>query len=148
MFRSTPAHRLVRAVGCVLVVAAGCGGPEFPKTHPIRGKVLLPDGTPMPGGHIEFESLAHPDLRAAGSIGPDGTFEAVATYKTTGRETPGLVEGEHRIRIEPPAGDDQDVRRAVKQFPRRYKSYEESGLKVTIPAPGDELIIRLEADKK
>ncbi len=142
--------------------AAGCGGPEFPKTYPLSGTVLLPDGKPLQSGMIEFESVSDPNLRAIGEIEKDGTFARVHTYKSNGREVEGLVEGEHRVRIEVPAPDEDEGggrdagedegpaarRRKPPLVDPRYRAFDTSGLKITVPAPGNRATIQLEKSKR
>jgi len=142
------------------VATAGCGSPEFPKTYPVSGTVLLPDGKPLQGGKIEFESVADPNLRGLGEIERDGTFARVYTYKSNGREVEGLVAGEHRVRFELNTGDEdsggrdpgEDAGRTTPRKPPvidpRYRSFDTSGLKITIPAPDNRLTIQLEKPKR
>ena len=132
----------------VCLLTAGCGTSEFPKSYPVSGTILLPDGTPMKGGHIEFESVTDPNMRAMGEIGKDGTFASVYTYKSNGHEVAGLIAGEHRIRFELPGGEDNEGGEKQQRKPplieTRYRSFESSNLTCTIPAPDDRLAIRLE----
>src|SRR5262249_54348749 len=135
--------------------AAGCAS-EFPKTSPLSGTVLLPNGKPLPGGKIEFESVADPELRGIGEIERDGTFARVYTYKSNGREVQGLIQGEHRVRFEPPRRDEEEgrerdpgedevgpaPRRRPPLIDRRYRAFDTSGLKVTVPAPENRVTIQ------
>lgn len=157
------AEHSLRPVGAVLGVAiawavSGCGTPEFPKTYPVSGTVLLPDGKPLTGGKIEFESVADPNLRGIGDIEKDGTFARVYTYKSNGREVEGLIEGEHRVRIELPGRDEGEggggrdpgegggaaPARKAPAVASRYRSFDTSGLKVTVPAPQNRVTVQLE----
>lgn len=141
------------------LAATGCGGPEFPKTYPLSGKVLLPGGKPLQGGKVEFESVADPTLRGVGELEQDGTFGRVYSYKANGRETQGLVEGEHRVRIEVPTREEDEgsardpgedgggaarSRRRPPLVDPRYRGFDTSGLKVTIPAPENRVTLQLE----
>ena len=132
----------------VCLLTAGCGTSEFPKSYPVSGTILLPDGTPMKGGHIEFESVTDPNMRAMGEIGQDGTFASVYTYKSNGHEVTGLIAGEHRIRFELPGGADNEGGEKQQRKPplieTRYLSFDTSSLTCTIPAPDNRLAIRLE----
>ena len=133
----------------VCLLTAGCGTAEFPKTYPVSGTIFLPDGTPMKGGHIEFESVVDPNMRAMGEIGQDGTFASVYTYKSNGHEVTGLIAGEHRIRFELPSGsaDNEGGEKQQRKPPSietRYRSFETSKLTCTIPATDNRLAIRLE----
>ncbi len=113
--------------------AAGCGRSDFPKTYPLRGKVVLKDGRPLTGGYIEFESTDEAKWRGAGNIEEDGAFEGAVTSKD-GKEVDGLVAGEYLVRIEPPRGDAEDA--PAVRVPARYRNFETSGLKVVIPHSG------------
>jgi hypothetical protein len=140
------------------MATAGCGPPEFPKTYPLSGTVLLPNGKPLQGGKIEFESVVDPDLRAFGEIEKDGTFARVYTYKPNGREVQGVIAGEHRVRIELPDGDADEgggrdpgedgggavSRRKPPLIDPRYRGFDTSGLKIAVPAPENRVTIRLE----
>lgn len=132
----------------VCLLLAGCGTSEFPDTYPVSGTILLPDGTPLKGGIIEFESITDPNMRALGDIDQDGSFASVFTYKSSGREVEGLIAGEHRVRFELAPGDDAEggvaPRRKSPLVDSRYRSFDTSNLKCTIPAPDNRLSIRLE----
>jgi len=132
----------------VCLLTAGCGTSEFPKSYPVSGTILLPDGTPMKGGNIEFESVTDSNMRAMGEIGQDGTFASVYTYKSNGHEVMGLIAGEHRIRFElPGAADNEGGEKQQRKPPlieTRYRSFDTSNLTCTIPAPDNHLAIRLE----
>jgi len=143
------------AVVVLGLAAGGCAAPEFPKTYPLSGIVLLPNGKPLPGGKIEFESVADPSLRGVGELDKDGTFARVYTYKSNGREVEGLVEGEHRVRIEltehgEEAGGGRDpgeggpaARRRPSPVDSRYRSFDTSELKVSVPAPENRVTVQL-----
>ena len=97
------------------------------QTYPTTGKVQFPDGTPMPGGMIEFQSLQH-GLNAKGEISPDGTF-AMTTFV----EGDGSVAGEHQIMIAPPTrpGADGGPRLQNTIHPK-FLSFRTSELAVTV----------------
>jgi hypothetical protein len=84
------------AVAIVLLSALGCSKkPTLPETFPVRGKAVFPDGQPVPGGAIRFESQSDATVVANGEIGRDGTF-TVSTFKV-GVRAPGAIAGPHRV---------------------------------------------------
>ena len=151
---------LCAIVTVAALAAAGCG-PDFPKAYPVSGTVLLPNGNPLQGGKVEFESLTDAEYRGMGDLEKDGTFARVYTYKSSGREVPGLIAGEHRVRIEVPIRDEEDgggardpgedpfpgARAAAKRRPPevepKYRGFDTSGLRITIPAPDNRVTIQL-----
>lgn len=80
------------------LVAVGCnsGGPF--DYVPVEGKVEYEDGSPVPGGQLQFTSeapaqgTAHP-RPAVASIGKDGTFQDATSHKYGD----GLVPGKHKV---------------------------------------------------
>jgi hypothetical protein len=56
-----------------LVILTGCGGKA--KTV-VKGKVTYKGSGPLPGGSIQFVSVADAKLVGGGTIKPDGTYEA------------------------------------------------------------------------
>jgi hypothetical protein len=129
--------RLPRLVFASLLPAAwlclaGCS--SGPKTYPVEGTVVFKDGTPFPGGLVEFEPVtADPKLRvnARGAVQPDGTFRL-----TTFKEGDGAVEGQHRAVVLPPAPPNLVEDRTKPPPPlildRRFMSYDTSGLQFTV----------------
>jgi hypothetical protein len=109
----------------VLLALAGCDG--SPRTYPVEGKVTFPDGTPLAGAVVEFESEGAPEQRvnARGVTGPDGSYKL-----TTFKDGDGAVAGTHRV-IVVAAQDSSgnmsgpDPQRAVAL---RFRKFEESGL--------------------
>src|SRR5687767_10062189 len=87
--------RLSLSMTAVAVLAAGCGTKGL-VTYPVEGRVVFADGTPLPGGTIEFESLeGQPQVNARGSIESDGTFRLV-----TPPDREGAVAGAHRVLVQ------------------------------------------------
>lgn len=130
-----PSSLLLLALSAPIVClsAVGCGRSDFPRTYPLRGKVVLKDGRALPGGYIEFESTDEAKWRGAANIEEDGAFEGAVASKD-GKETDGLVGGEYLVRIEPRRGDSED--RPAVRVPARYRDFQTSGLKVVIPHSG------------
>src|SRR5207253_2832886 len=81
--RGSPMRPLRSLLLCLLLVLAGCGGSSV---YRAGGKVVYPDGTPLPGGvvlcepaeEVKTDGKAPPSVR--GYIQPDGTFR-LGTYK-------------------------------------------------------------------
>src|SRR5262249_53358062 len=87
-----------------LVASAGCG-PKWPKTYPVKGKLVVKGGKLAKGSTIILQSasLTQEDgsaVSADGVIQDDGTF-TVAT-KMFGKSRPGAVEGGHPVMITEP----------------------------------------------
>lgn len=100
-----------RRVSCIgtwlvlsLLLVAGCGKEEMPKTYTVKGKVVLKNRKPLAGGFITFSSVANPEHRAYGDIASDGSFtlDTVAlTSKARSARLSGAVEGDFRVTIRP-----------------------------------------------
>jgi hypothetical protein len=91
----------------VLLLVAGCAREEMPKTYSVKGKVVLKNGKPLPGGEIVFTSVTDPELRGYGTVGKDGTFTLGTighTSKGRSQLLTGAVEGEFHVNIRPAAG--------------------------------------------
>jgi hypothetical protein len=77
---------------------AGCGSGSPFKYVPVKGKVSYNDGTPVPVGQLQFQSLMHTDgpvrpRPAAAVLNSDGSFDCVTSH-TYGD---GLVPGKHKV---------------------------------------------------
>ena len=135
----------------LVALLLSCGCAEVgPVVYPAGGVVRLSDGTPMPGGWIEFQLADDVTARTAkAKIQSDGRF-----YLGTNTEADGAIPGPHRFLIvpplppfvnpdgqPPPAPDDP-------RYPKinpRYRSFESSGLEfnVTSAASQNQFEIRL-----
>jgi hypothetical protein len=129
-----------------LLGSVGCGGPGpyAGALYPVKGQVLLADGTPLKGGSVQFIPKLG-GLPAYGTIGPDGTF-SLKSLKS--RE--GAAPGEYKVRIEPSAELRAKKGRAAKRLPfaSKYSEYDgETGLTATIKSEPTQLEpFRLGAD--
>src|SRR5262245_5840460 len=130
----------------VCLSAAGCGGASgFPTTYPLKGKLVFKGGKPVTGGALLFESTTgDPPWRAGAQIEGDGSFAQVFTVRPDGKDAPGLVEGEHRVKIDLGRGGDAAERGPPVRVPARYLKFETAALKVRVPAPNDEVTIELD----
>jgi hypothetical protein len=128
-----------------LALLAGCTsqGPTLPATVEARGKVLLPDGRPLPGGRVTLNPQAATEVEAFGDVNPDGTF-TLTTYKPGD----GAVPGTYVVTVSPfnyrsKTGSPTKIA-AAGQIPARYGDAGTSGLKVTInPDGGNDLTLKL-----
>jgi hypothetical protein len=123
---------------------AGCGGsgPYTGTLYPVKGRVLLADGTPLAGGAVQFIPTRS-GLPASGKIEADGTF----SLKSKSRD--GAAPGEYKVRIEPSSELLARKGKAapVLPFATRYREYDgNTGLTATIGASETQLEpFRLEA---
>jgi hypothetical protein len=117
--------------GLVLaVLAAGCGS----NLHPVEGKVVFPDGTPLSGGTVTFGPKSKDNLMGPrGDIQIDGTFQ-MGTFKATD----GAPEGAYRVLIAPLEGVDTTERPRPLPFDARFSSFDKSGLEYTVKAGKNE----------
>jgi hypothetical protein len=122
---------------------AGCGESRR-ETFPVSGAVRFPDGSTLPGGMVEFQSLdpAAEQLNARGEIQSDGSYRL-----TTYEEGDGAIAGEHLVVVLPPA--DPVVSNMSGPPPQhvldlRYQSYDSSGLKFTVRPGANEYPIQVE----
>ncbi|MCS7044964.1 MAG: hypothetical protein NZO58_01280 [Gemmataceae bacterium] len=110
VFQRSAAAVLLCALAAALI---GCGGGEsekFPTTYKVEGTVLRKNGSPYPGGMINFRHTGS-DYSANGVIKSDGTF-TLETLTRSNKKLPGAVEGEHNVMVLPP-GDSQDAAKPI-----------------------------------
>ncbi|MDG2013461.1 MAG: hypothetical protein P8J33_08150 [Pirellulaceae bacterium] len=86
------AHRLAW-LGCCVVLLITTGCKQSDNLHPVKGKIVFEDGSPVMFGDIEFQSTLEP-INARGKIQRDGTF-VIGTR--TGND--GALEGPHKVVI-------------------------------------------------
>lgn len=127
--------------GLVLAVSAGvagCGGSNsLPSlaVYEVKGKVVLADGKPLPGGIISFVPKGDLPITPSGVIGPDGTFSLV-----TGGSGEGAPVGDYKIRVEAPELQQVDHRsRRRPLLPSKYTDEDSSHIEITVRAESNHL---------
>jgi hypothetical protein len=131
----------------VLAVVAGCGNSDAGvpvTTHPVKGKVLLPDGKPLSQGVITFVPTKQPGREATAKIESDGTFTL-----TTQHPNDGAAEGDYRVTIvsdlSVPGAKPGSKRLVVNP---KYEEENSSGLTATIKSGSNDLAPFQLDDKK
>jgi hypothetical protein len=122
---------LIAVLFCV-----GCGprnNPKFEKTVPVRGIVVLANGSPVTGGLITFHPKELNKGDALGTIGKDGRFE-LGTYK----KDDGAMLGTYTVTVEPIIYDQNGNPRPNPSLgiPAKYTRTESSDLVVEIKDEG------------
>jgi hypothetical protein len=116
---------------------AGCGGGL--KTYPVSGKVALSEGdvTQLAESYVELASETDPDLRASGTIEPDGSFWLQTQHQ--GQIYKGVPEGTYQARII--LGEKYQENGPKRPPPppihARFLDFKKSGLAVQVPASGE-----------
>jgi hypothetical protein len=121
----------------ISLTVSGCGD-GLPKTYPVKGKVVFKGGKPMTSGTIMVQSVAKPDLLASGDLQSDGSFEL---YSNMGKS--GMVEGEHRVLIEPPLPEYGEKAAVGKS----YQRFETSGLTINVKPEDNDVLIEVDPGK-
>lgn len=77
----------------------GCSKPqpELPPTYAVTGQVVYSDGQPMPGGFVEFISLANPSTSMQAYVEPDGKFTLRSIVGNT--SVAGGLEGDCKVQV-------------------------------------------------
>ena len=116
----------------IVVALSGCGRGGGLPTYPATGQVSYPDGRPLEGGTIIFESVEH-TVTARGAIDIDGGFE-LGTYESGD----GAVAGSHRVAISPPSqmDVDPDEGEVPALVHSRFTHPDTSALEFTVSADG------------
>ena len=111
---------------CFLLAPAGCGGSSI---YPAGGKVVFPDGTPLPGGVVTCQAVdTELNFSVRGFIQPDGTFR-LGTYKAND----GAPEGKYRIQIAPPERMIPDERKRLQSSVHaRFLRFDTSNLEIIV----------------
>jgi hypothetical protein len=90
-----------------ILICCGCGKtptPPLPETHPVIGSVKYTDGSPLPGGLVQFQSEIDSTVTTVGQISPAGEY-ALSTVRT-GQRSEGAVPGPNRVTVVPPIDPD------------------------------------------
>lgn len=125
---------------CGLLVVFSCVGcsrnnPKFEKTVPVRGTVVLANGSPLAGGLITFHPKDLTKGDAWGAIGSDGRFE-LGTYG----KGDGAMLGIYTVTVEPIIYDKNGNPRPNRSLgiPNKYTSVDSSDLAVEVKGEGDQ----------
>jgi hypothetical protein len=133
----------VVAMGGLGLLSLACGekGIASLAHHPVKGKVILPDGKPLTTGRVVFVSTSTPS-EFSGDIGADGSF----SMKTPAGE--GLPEGKYLVRLDadvPTTGQATKGKPASRKtavnlpFPAKYADETTSELTATVKAGDNQL---------
>lgn len=121
------------ASSCLSGCGDGSSAPGNATVYEVKGKVLLPGGKPLAGGHVYFVPQ-NGALTPEAPIGPDGTFSLVS-----GPSGEGAPAGDYKVRIEPSdpslfTAAHVTARRRTLPFSPKYLDEDSSGLKVAVKA--------------
>ena len=115
-------------------------------THPVSGKVVFADGTPLrTGGIILFKPMAtegQPVFDARGTLTADGTFQ-LSTFE----KEDGAVAGKHQVLVRAKRDADDYLKWGVVPRPvidPRFEHYETSGLEFTVAEGENDFTIDVE----
>ncbi len=113
---------LGRCLGLTAIVGVlGCGegGPSNRgPIHPVKGKVILPGGSPLATGKVVFVATKSTTTSLA-PIQSDGSFAIE-----------GLPEGDYKIRLE--VGESSHAKKGSLPFPSKYLDEDGSDLAATV----------------
>lgn len=124
----------------LLYVAPGCNSltTTRPQCYSVRGRVLLANGQPLPGGRVEFYPKGDQggEPVASGEIGKDGDF-VIGTYATDDGTNP----GDYIVTIQPISYKSGNPTQAVPAnlIPTVYLEPETSPLVVAIKPQANHL---------
>ncbi len=108
----------------LLLVSAGCGS----GFHSVRGKVVYPDGTPLPEGWISFEKTEGENTHSADSpIDANGAFEL-----RTARPGDGVPPGKYKVMIKGKEWTLAEGRKRVYHLDPKFESFETSGIELVV----------------
>jgi hypothetical protein len=130
--------------GLALFVAlAGCGPtpPPVQTLHPVRGKVLLPDGSPARGAVVIFEPAGR-GTTATGELDATGNF---TMFSTGARE--GVMAGDYKVLVTPNAVVQKmkpaDLEVGKRSIPKKYWSDEKTDLTASVEERSNEFTFKL-----
>lgn len=118
----------------MLASVVGCGGGE--SLHPVTGKVVYTDGTPVTVGTVTFNNSAK-QVSASSPIGADGSF----ALKTG--ESKGAPEGEYKVVVT----GDTETYGAKSTIASAYSDPSRTPLRQTVVAGNNEVEIKVERAK-
>jgi hypothetical protein len=119
----------------LLIGVAGCGGRRL---HPVRGKVVYKDQTPLTGGLVVFEAVD-----PAARVSADGPIQADGTFRLrTDQAGDGAVAGRHRVLVVPPVPPKLQERNPPTPIHPRFQHFDTSELEFTVvPGPNEFTIV-------
>jgi hypothetical protein len=133
-------RKLLMFIAVVLLV--GCGRykpPPPPTTVPVKGKILLANGSPVPGGTIHFKPKTPGQFQTGVSeVAKDGSFSATSFNKDDG-----LQPGEEYTVTVDPVSYKTGSAVTIKGIPMKYQNASTSDLKVKVDKPEDNLVLRM-----
>lgn len=132
--------RIVQWAGFVLLLSlVGCGSGL--KTHPIKGQVVLTNGSieDLTDSHIEFELETDSTVRGSGLITAGGQFRVEMLHK--GQVLHGLPPGKYRGRVII-SEDGPAAKKRQSVVARRYLDFKTSDLSITVPV-SEEVILTI-----
>jgi hypothetical protein len=128
----------VGAVALFCLLLLGCGG----NRHPVRGKVVYPDGTPVTAGMVVCELIVEgesPRVSANGAIQPDGSFQL-----GTLRPEDGVPAGRYRVAVvSPPLSDEQAGKGEKPLVDGQFADHAKSGLEIEVTAGANEVTLKV-----
>lgn len=127
-------RRLAPALALVALAAGGCGPPR----HPVSGRVVFEDGSPLAEGSVVGETtIDGKTVMARGTVGPDGAF-AWGTDKPGDGARP----GKYRVIVLPRTlGDAEIAQGALPAVDPKFGNPDTSGIEVEIKEGKNELKI-------
>ncbi len=123
------------ACGVWLVLLAGCSG-KF-ATYPVEGRVTDASGAPLAGVQLTWQRI-DPPLSALAITDADGNYRLGTLQAADGAPL-----GEYRISLVEAETADPDAPPQL-DIPKRYASFETSGLRYTVEARSNRYDIQLE----
>jgi hypothetical protein len=123
-----------------LATLVGCTDGN-PRTYAIPGRLVYPDGSPVPRASVIFQTeLNDRRIAARAMVNEDGSFRL-----TTFRPHDGIVAGEHQVAVTPlPPSDGPRVEPPVDYH---YGDFETSGLLVTVTPNLNEIVVTIDRPK-
>jgi hypothetical protein len=126
---------------CGCSMAGGDAAPT-PATVTVKGKVVLPDGSPATGAAVVFEPIEN-GTEAFAILGRDGSF----SMKTFGGGTEGVVPGKYKVAVTPNHGHTDLTKAAAaegrRSIPKKYWESGTSELTVEVKGSVSDLTFRM-----